>query len=441
MTVEFVTVSHPNSSITEVEVGKWNSIVTAGGRVTVDGVVCYYGNVLKTKERVDLTEINSISATFSLNSYTNRVSAKIMVTQDDLAGTGEYERVASVSTGTDVQSFPVTLTLDTSELTGFYYVGFVMNSYDTSTSKHNGYIYDISELEIPEILRTFQDGIVGRTNIIEGMIISIDNPYEQKANYLSMYEGGDSVLLASGTCWRTYSVSQTNAAFSATFSPLKISSRYASEYGYVTSQGYDLTEYVSMHLKLSDIQNTIWGSSNQTDGTSSNVGKFGWLGSVFSSGTSSSKHSFELAAGSGASCESRRDKVGDVITNFYASQLDITDVTGSKYLFLAGRSHWNANSGGGSVTFAYATLAKADDWGTLASKAGITASSIDELLLASNTLLSNKDAVWFMVAQCTGNFMMNAIANEIFLTALNNSPYKAIVQGNEHWAKFLAMVA
>ena len=86
-------------------------------------------------------------------------------------------------------------------------------------------------------------------------------------------------------------------------------------------------------------------------------------------------------------------------------------------------------------------MVKSDDWETLCSKAGITPSSIDGVLTQSEAILSNKNAVQFMVSQCTGEFMVSAIQNSTFMTALNSSPYKTIVQGNEHWSKFLAMVA
>ena len=86
------------------------------------------------------------------------------------------------------------------------------------------------------------------------------------------------------------------------------------------------------------------------------------------------------------------------------------------------------------------TLFKEDDWQTLASIAGITASSIDALLANSTNLLSNEDAVEFMIYNCTGTFMAKAIQSSTFLTALNNSSYNTTIQANEHWNKFLTMV-
>lgn len=86
-------------------------------------------------------------------------------------------------------------------------------------------------------------------------------------------------------------------------------------------------------------------------------------------------------------------------------------------------------------------LVKNDDWKMVAEIAGITALTINDVLNYSSILLSNEGAVTSMCKTCTGDFMVFAISNSTFMTALNNSPYKNVVLGNEHWSKFLAMVA
>lgn len=86
-------------------------------------------------------------------------------------------------------------------------------------------------------------------------------------------------------------------------------------------------------------------------------------------------------------------------------------------------------------------LTRADNWDELASVAGLTATDISVLLEKSSTILTNKDAVDFMIAQCTGDFMVKAVQNSTFMKALASSPYKEKVYANEHWAKFLAMVS
>lgn len=99
------------------------------------------------------------------------------------------------------------------------------------------------------------------------------------------------------------------------------------------------------------------------------------------------------------------------------------------------------DSGRGTFLVYSIALVKEDNWQELASKTGITASSIDVLLNNSATLLSNKNAVDYMIYNCTGTFMLSAIQSSTFLTALNNSAYKTTIQANEHWNKFLSMVA
>lgn len=120
--------------------------------------------------------------------------------------------------------------------------------------------------------------------------------------------------------------------------------------------------------------------------------------------------------------------------------LDVTEYQNSYYLVLMANTSTTASTSRGGKMY-HTFLTKSDDITTLAEKAGITASSIDDILAASETLLANRDAVKFMVKQCTGDFMASAIINDTFLTALNSSKYKSVVQANEHWVKFLAMVA
>ena len=109
--------------------------------------------------------------------------------------------------------------------------------------------------------------------------------------------------------------------------------------------------------------------------------------------------------------------------------------TGSGYI----KKCWRGNYQKGNLIAI--TMTKADDFQTLANIAGITASSIDNILTNSATLLSNKEAVEFMIFNCTGDFLAKAIMSENFLTALNSSTYKTKVYANEHWAKFLNMLA
>lgn len=89
-------------------------------------------------------------------------------------------------------------------------------------------------------------------------------------------------------------------------------------------------------------------------------------------------------------------------------------------------------------------ILKPDDWSTLGSIAGITVPlTLEEFVddsSALETIMNNKDAVNFMIMQCTGDFMASAVQSSTFRNILNNSPYKDLVYANEHWAKFLSMI-
>lgn len=115
---------------------------------------------------------------------------------------------------------------------------------------------------------------------------------------------------------------------------------------------------------------------------------------------------------------------------------DLTEKTGSGYIGM-GYYYYGITT---TTKIYYAVLFKSDDWQPLIKLTGMSVGSIDGILESSTTLLSNKNAVEYMIKQCTGDFMISAVQSETFLTALNNSQYKTIIMANEHWAKFLNMV-
>ena len=104
-------------------------------------------------------------------------------------------------------------------------------------------------------------------------------------------------------------------------------------------------------------------------------------------------------------------------------------------------------SGTHSVTLYNMCLLKQDDWQYLCTVAGLNPTNYaDETALcadstAISTILSNRNAVECMLRECTGTFMGEFVTSNICLTALNNSPYTTIIHANEHWNKFLNMVA
>lgn len=103
------------------------------------------------------------------------------------------------------------------------------------------------------------------------------------------------------------------------------------------------------------------------------------------------------------------------------------------------RSAWSTVSSWHSNTYAIAVL-NSDNWLRLAEIIGISATSINDIIEYSTTLLSNEEAIIYMIHNCTGDFMASALQSERFMNALNASEYKDLVYGNEHWAKFLSMI-
>lgn len=127
-----------------------------------------------------------------------------------------------------------------------------------------------------------------------------------------------------------------------------------------------------------------------------------------------------------------------VVIGGQATFSDVSSINTSKYIKYTVRGEH------GTVYNHYLTgiaLSKSDDIATLASKAGISNATISNILNNSSTLLNNYDAVQWMIKRCTGDFMIRAVSNANFKSALNNSPFKSYVTGNTHWAKFLAMTA
>lgn len=250
---------------------------------------------------------------------------------------------------------------------------------------------------------------LGKTNI---NLTEIPLRYEQIVNYKILYDGKLNSEL--GSMSLTYKPS--SASFSVGSSSIQIASNninyaaVATATNKVDTTGYNKIFYTGTGKR-----------DSSSDNSNAQVG-FGSTKST-SSGTAAAQ-----ADGGYVSFSVSKDITTTI------SKVALNTIKEGSYYFVI-RCY------NGTRNYNNIAMFKPDDWETLASKAGITATSIDDILTNSETLLANKNAVNFMVAQCTGDFMGSAMASEVFLTALNSSPYKSMVQANEHWAKFLAMVA
>ncbi|MBQ8299900.1 MAG: hypothetical protein IJX99_08650 [Clostridia bacterium] len=265
--------------------------------------------------------------------------------------------------------------------------------------------------------------MVGNTNAIE----QINRPYNQLINYKMLYDYGDECIDVTGGWGITATVQSSNSykrvdpIKNDNNIELKISSgtyqiAIANTLGPVSLSGY--TKILAKFSILSRIQ---WGDicfiNTLTDTSPSTLGKI-----PLSNGDNSS---YGL--------------VGD-----YLETVDISS-TDNVYLKAHIQVGWASDGTPDIKLYSYA-LVKEDNWKELCTIAKLNPNDyIDEAELCANstaiqTLLSNKEAVEFMIYNCTGDFMISAIQSSTFLTALNNSKYKTKIYANEHWAKFLTMI-
>lgn len=260
--------------------------------------------------------------------------------------------------------------------------------------------------------------MIGETN----SILEINDkkpPYEQLVNYTMLYDYGDECSNITGG-WRTSGLvtdntgyTSKNAVFNTTNVLLALSNSNSICCGIKTKNSIVLTEYSKLFVKCYGSYGNNRTVQFTTSSTNSNYFSEGITASKSFVPSTTSEEYFE-------NCSIKNVNSGYVsiwVTNSYSS-------------------YYSANIYVNNIF-----ITKEDDWQTLANLAGITATSIEDILTNSTTLLSNKKAVEFMIYNCTGDFMASAIQSDTFLSALNNSKYATLIQANEHWAKFLAMVA
>lgn len=250
-------------------------------------------------------------------------------------------------------------------------------------------------------------------NLIYG---EVEPSYKQIINYTMLYDNGNECTALTGG-WKVSS-KYNNAVATKYTDHIYLHTSTASA---VTNNLIDLTQYLKFGGVLKNIVSTtgqarfaIGKANTATDGTS-----LGW-----------------------------NDIAGNKVYNLtksYSHFVGLYNLPKSESYYLATMVTDAKNNAYGSVYNMF--LLKQDDWQTLCTKTGLNPSNYtDEAALCGNStaiaeILSNESAVKYMIYNCTGSFMGEFIANDDCLTALNNSPYKTLIQANEHWNKFLNMVA
>ena len=243
----------------------------------------------------------------------------------------------------------------------------------------------------------------------------VDDGYEQIINYTMLYDGGDECEEVTGgwtynKCPDSVNTSSHTATKNANNLTITGSNAFG---GFDTNNAFDIGEYL----------------------------KFFVVGHVMSPSSSSETYmnltNFPNTRSGDASGYVRYALIIIPNTNTSKSML-VTDVKGDVEAY----AHFSGYKGQGAMY--NMGLCKSDDYTSLCSKAGISAPSTLEALIADiislSTIFNNEDAAKFMVAQCTGDFMVGVLNSADAVALLKESPYLNLVVANVHWAKFIMMI-
>lgn len=251
---------------------------------------------------------------------------------------------------------------------------------------------------------------------VQGKLVYGEEPsnYEQLVNYTMLYDGGDECTsVVGGWSGTTYYTSATVIKYSE----------------YIHIHSYRATAYTQSKVNLTGYSKMLLVTNTRGRTTTSYNSQFIHVADSVrtTTGYINSTRNNILVANVNISAGANYNFLVDIPSAYQTSKYIGVMSDDSGYLAYINMYNF--------------AIFKADDWETLASLSDITASSIDDILTNSETLLSSKEAVEFMLKQCTGDFMANAVVNQTFLTALKNSAYNTTIHANEHWNKFLSMVA
>lgn len=248
---------------------------------------------------------------------------------------------------------------------------------------------------------------------------SLGEAGENGANVCADVTGGFSKMVSSGSATLTYNANNVYFANVGTGT---------NSTAFMTNNSIDMTEYSLLCGKsLPNTSNYI----SSALGVRNKKG-YGGAGESGNVGISSNTNNSGVVSDGANS---------NFIGKLFMYDSNISSITNG-YPYFADYS-----SGTASMTIYSMFLVKQDNWQELCSIAGLNSSDYasEETLCANNTaitqILSNASAVDFMLKQCTGTFMYYFVRSSTCLTALNNSTNKTKIHANEHWSKFLNMVA
>ncbi len=264
--------------------------------------------------------------------------------------------------------------------------------------------------------------MIGKTNAIGD--VNGCNPYAQLINYTFLYDEGDECIDITGG-WSEYNRAIDTWGTIVTPTLTKGAS----------SMTASIADTTSKQGLIATANKILWSN---------------YSGKVFVHGLGNSN----IASNSNAKIVSPTQlatqptgNTGSIPTIHYAPQkLNgslVADVSPTQDNYIG--INLAASGSNISVEIFHLALLKNDDWTTWMTKGGVSGFATLEALLADaaamETLMTNQDAINFMVRQCTGNVMTSVLVTPTSKNALLNSAdaFEACA-GNEHWFKFLDMV-
>lgn len=275
-----------------------------------------------------------------------------------------------------------------------------------------------------------------------GEFLWAEKQYTQLVNYQMVYDLGNECTDITGT-WqgRQGDTRYPSGTFSKESTCLRYGRENTSSYGegiYYTVNNIDVTDYVGYDAK---VQVCYLGGSTSYDAWSTNA--------VFQSSmtTTSPTYFIDSSHVEGSRIYSR--SVSLESTHFHHLLFSAVDNNASvdRASCKLGLAAWCGAWGNASMGIkAYeAYIYKQDNWQELCEKANLSPDNYnDEDALCSDSIamqaiLSNENAIEYMLMQCTGSFMTTFIRTATALEALESSSFKTQIYANPHWAKFLNM--
>lgn len=249
-----------------------------------------------------------------------------------------------------------------------------------------------------------------------------ETDYEQLIHYTFLYDEGDECTDVTGGFTAFNGAGTTSKGSNYLYA--KTTTYQGNIPGFVSANKIDLSEYDRNHVIAKIISSThgAWICFDETRST-----------------TITYDNAKNYLAEMRVTYCSKDDPSGEKVYKY----VDDTEVLDSGYAYIM--TNYSSNSFDRSEVYVYNWfLTKPDNYTLWADKAELTATDLDTLVAdeaSMGVLMNSKEAIKYMVKQCTGTAMVAVLQSDVAKAALAASPYLNTVIGNEHWAKFIMMLA